>query len=1570
MANTIRLKSGSGNNPSASDLVVGEVALRTDGNPKLFTKNDAGNVLEVGLDSLNDKLPLAGGTLTGNLTISNNAPRITFTDGNHNDFAIIVDGNDLNIQDTTAGQNRLNINSSGVVSCNDGLSVTGNINATGDLTVTGGDVIIQGVEAKLHLTDTNNDDDYLVFNNNGTFKVYDATNNADRLTIASNGRATLKNDVGIDGNLDVGNGLDVTGDINCTSDLILDSTNTDYPRIELHSNATGINKYGIINGQAWNPDALLVYDLDGDQSILTIETSGLGIKRGANSISHCLDVGGTAMIRGNTEIRGNILLSGDATTTNQERTIDFTGFDKEGTTDLSDRAYIRHTTNAGGLTGSVLLISSANDANDGIALSTNNHNNNLRLNGNKVFHAGNDGSGSGLDADTIDGFGSGQFLRSDANDTASGAISFTSHNLELSGHWYNRYFDAANRQNYIHLYPSDPTNNAGSGASVTDIRAWTGSTFNVFQIRGGSSTGLKWRGYTIWTAENDGAGSGLDADTLDGMNLSSTATANTVVQRNASGTVTATTFSGSGASLTNIPAGQLTGTLPALDGSNLTGLTVNNANTLDNLDSTQFLRSDTNTLLNGILTVGGSSVSGNEGGEIRLTHAPNASLSGSNVTIDMNGNNFRIFEDGGNTRGYYLQLNSASNYANTKIWHENNDGSGSGLDSDTLDGVQATGFFRQGGSWAGDLASNGFTRENGLNMTGGAEFVVLSKSGQGHVLIDGSYHAYEGGAFYSYQNSNFSSQVGFYADTTTSAKWKGHLKPNADSTHDLGSSSLRWDNLYVDTIQASQSIFLNGATNFDNLKNSGFYSLYNVDASGHTNAPFKYGAMISAGNTENGLGMAMQIAHERTGAGTFIRGMNDTNDQWYSWHEIWTAGVDGSGSGLDADTLDGINSASFVRSDADDTLNGQYTISDGSNEKLVLAGSSNPLIRWQEGTTNRAYIQWNASSNFLGIYNQEDASSIRLKDVLDFSTDGINYYGIWHSGNDGAGSGLDADTVDGLSANDFLRSNANDTFTAGVLTISSNQNKGLQLNRNIASPSNYYDDVQIEVKATSGTAGIGLHRSGNSHVGIYHDTRNVLEFDFNNGDVVLNHNTGTIWGSGNDGSGTGLDADTLDGIQGANYLRSDTSDDFNGTLTIHSSGTNSYGRIRGYNNDNHFIVIRGSVSTGQSGLTITGAHRTTFCEHAENNDTTGWYFLSRQTGNYTEIARITRTGGIHLQGNKVFHQGNDGSGSGLDADTLDGIQGSDYLRSNTSDTFSGDLTVTGNIFVGDQIRIGDDAFIEDFNAANNIRIKGNQNSSAGFLSFGNQTASLGLNGNDTLIWQGNFRVDKGLYIPNTGYALKFGPGTPANDDAHIEFLGGNNDGKLRISTSDDNGTERIEFGDYDTTDRGGSFTEWGHWKRSNFYVNSTAGIQLHALGGGVDCYRATTAGGIIHFFSNVGGTRQLKTYINEQGSLTSSDYRLKTDIAEITNGVALVKNLKPSTFKWKYDSTTTHHGFIAHELQEVLPNCVEGAKDQMKSDNETPHYQFYSDLELVPVLTAALKEDIARIEDLENKINS
>ncbi len=101
-------------------------------------------------------------------------------------------------------------------------------------------------------------------------------------------------------------------------------------------------------------------------------------------------------------VHGNILLTGSATTTNQSRMIDFTGFDKEGTTDFSDRAFIRHTTGVGGHSGSVLQISSQNDAADGIAFTTN-ASAPLKWNSHEIWTAGNDGAGSGLDADTLDG---------------------------------------------------------------------------------------------------------------------------------------------------------------------------------------------------------------------------------------------------------------------------------------------------------------------------------------------------------------------------------------------------------------------------------------------------------------------------------------------------------------------------------------------------------------------------------------------------------------------------------------------------------------------------------------------------------------------------------------------------------------------------------------------------------------------------------------------------------------------------------------------------------------------------------------------------------------------------------------------------------------------------------------------------------------------------------------------------------------------------------------------------------------------------------------------------------------
>ena len=98
-------------------------------------------------------------------------------------------------------------------------------------------------------------------------------------------------------------------------------------------------------------------------------------------------INSTVIGRPNLEVEGNILLTGPVTTTNQGRMIDFTGFDKEGITDFSDRAFISHTTNIGGHAGSVLQISSQNDVGDGIAFTTH-ASSLLRHNGNALFSEG------------------------------------------------------------------------------------------------------------------------------------------------------------------------------------------------------------------------------------------------------------------------------------------------------------------------------------------------------------------------------------------------------------------------------------------------------------------------------------------------------------------------------------------------------------------------------------------------------------------------------------------------------------------------------------------------------------------------------------------------------------------------------------------------------------------------------------------------------------------------------------------------------------------------------------------------------------------------------------------------------------------------------------------------------------------------------------------------------------------------------------------------------------------------------------------------------------------------------
>jgi hypothetical protein len=100
---------------------------------------------------------------------------------------------------------------------------------------------------------------------------------------------------------------------------------------------------------------------------------------------------------------------------------------------------------------------------------------------------------------------------------------------------------------------------------------------------------------------------------------------------------------------------------------------------------------------------------------------------------------------------------------------------------------------------------------------------------------------------------------------------------------------------------------------------------------------------------------------------------------------------------------------------------------------------------------------------------------------------------------------------------------------------------------------------------------------------------------------------------------------------------------------------------------------------------------------------------------------------------------------------------------------------------------------------------------------------------------------------------------------------------------------------------------------------------------------------------------------------TSSDYRLKENIVPMSNGIDRLLQLKPSRFNFIPDPDITVDGFVAHEVQTIVPEAITGEKDAV-DDEDNPVYQGIDQSKLVPLLTAALQEAIAKIEALEGMV--
>jgi len=259
------------------------------------------------------------------------------------------------------------------------------------------------------------------------------------------------------------------------------------------------------------------------------------------------------------------------------------------------------------------------------------------------------------------------------------------------------------------------------------------------------------------------------------------------------------------------------------------------------------------------------------------------------------------------------------------------------------------------------------------------------------------------------------------------------------------------------------------------------------------------------------------------------------------------------------------------------------------------------------------------------------------------------------------------------------------------------------------------------------------------------------------------------------------------------------------------------------------------------------------------------------------------------------------------------------------------------------------------------------------INFASDTVNINTGGSTRVTVDSNGRLGIGTSSPSDKLTISSG---------NLAFIGGTNDAQY------------IKFGDSGDDDIGNIFYYHGN-NNMVFTTNTSEAMRIDSSGrilvGTTSAYaqsavvlaKSSAANISVYNSWNIGdsGTRFHFEFRDSSGGVsrgnittnggstsynTSSDYRLKENVTAISDGITRLKTLKPSRFNFIANAETTVDGFLAHEVTAV-PEAITGTKDEVDSDNN-PVYQGMDQSKLVPLLTAALQEAIAKIETLETKV--
>ena len=212
-------------------------------------------------------------------------------------------------------------------------------------------------------------------------------------------------------------------------------------------------------------------------------------------------------------------------------------------------------------------------------------------------------------------------------------------------------------------------------------------------------------------------------------------------------------------------------------------------------------------------------------------------------------------------------------------------------------------------------------------------------------------------------------------------------------------------------------------------------------------------------------------------------------------------------------------------------------------------------------------------------------------------------------------------------------------------------------------------------------------------------------------------------------------------------------------------------------------------------------------------------------------------------------------------------------------------------------------------------------------------------------------------------------------DTHNSFSGVGQAYIRGVSLADGNSNTGMTFG-VNSSGFGAPFEAMRLDSSGNLLVGSSS-----STGAKIQAITSSSAGCIATVATASSGVRYHAVWYEnstERGSITSngggvsyntsSDYRLKENVKPIIGALEKVVQLNPVTYTWK-GSGSTGQGFIAHELQTVVPDCVTGEKDAV-DEKGNPKYQGIDTSFLVATLTAAIQEQQAIITDLKQRIET